>query len=157
MRWKLDTHSIQCIFFGYNDKSKAYQLMTTNKIFGCKAHAFIHKETRWKLDTHSIYCIFLGYNDKSKAYRLMTTNGPQILTSRDIIFYETHMKSHITSFNKMMKLKKNPYLMQTFFSSTWLKFQTLKFNHQMYLKIVLKIHSKISQQYHSKHNFKHFY
>ncbi len=79
--------------FGYNDKSKAYQLMTTNKISRCKARAFIHKEMRWKLDTHSIYCIFLGYNDKSKAYRLMTTNGPQILTSRHIIFYETHMKS----------------------------------------------------------------
>ncbi len=54
---------------------------------------FIHKEMRWKLNTHSIYCIFFGYNDKSKAYQLLTTNRPQILTSRDIIFHETHMNS----------------------------------------------------------------
>jgi hypothetical protein len=43
---------------------------------------------------YTFYLLYvLGYNDKSKAYQLMTTNGPQILTSRDIIFYETHIKS----------------------------------------------------------------
>jgi len=54
------------------------------KIFGCKFHAFIHKETRWNLDTHSTQCIFLGYNDESKAYNLMTTIGCQVLISKDV-------------------------------------------------------------------------
>jgi hypothetical protein len=33
MRWNLDRHSIQCIFLGYSDESKAYNLMTTS---GCQ-------------------------------------------------------------------------------------------------------------------------
>jgi hypothetical protein len=96
--------------FGCNDKSNTYQLMTTNKIFGCKAYAFIHKETRWKLDTHFIYCIFLSYNDKSKAYRLMITNGPQNLTSKNIIFDETHMKSTYNFIQQDDKMEKDSLL-----------------------------------------------
>lgn len=54
------------------------------KIFGCKFHAFIHKETWWNPYTHFIQCIFLSYNDESKAYNLMTTSGCQVLISKDV-------------------------------------------------------------------------
>nr|PNR60462.1 hypothetical protein PHYPA_003255 [Physcomitrium patens] len=86
------------------------------KIFGCKAHVFISKETRKKLDSHSQEAIFLGYSEESKAYRLINIQSQQILISRDILFNEnlhdsktiTYLQKHNEELLLDLELLKHP-------------------------------------------------
>jgi hypothetical protein len=57
-RWKLDTHSIQCIFLGYSEESKAYKLMTTSGEQVLIVRDIIFYETH-KKSTHN----FIQQND----------------------------------------------------------------------------------------------
>jgi hypothetical protein len=65
------------------------------RVFGCKAHVFIHKEKRHKLDSHSHECIFFRYSERSKVYHLMHTHDIKIVIFKDVIFnksFVTHQE-----------------------------------------------------------------
>lgn len=65
------------------------------RIFGSKAMVHIPKQCRKKLDSKSKECIFVGYSEDSKAYRLYDPANRSIVTSRDVVFFETEISTNV--------------------------------------------------------------
>lgn len=58
------------------------------RVFGCKAMVHVPKQKRSKLSKKSVQCILVGYSSESKAYRLFNPLTKEIITSRDVDFFE---------------------------------------------------------------------
>lgn len=58
------------------------------RVFGCKAMVHIPKEKRKKLEKKSVDGILVGYSTESKAYRIYNPRTKDVITSRDVIFFE---------------------------------------------------------------------
>lgn len=58
------------------------------KVWGCVAFTHIPEQKRSKLDFKSRKGIFMGYDLQRKAYKVWIPETSDMLTSRDVIFYE---------------------------------------------------------------------
>lgn len=67
---------------------------TRLKTFGCLANATKLTPPKDKFGARAHKYIFLGYVPGTKGYRLFDIEAQQILTSRDVIFYETTFPFH---------------------------------------------------------------
>lgn len=58
------------------------------RVFGCEAHAYVHRHDRNKLDSKSKKCYFVGYTEDSRSYRLWDPVKKKIVITRDVVFNE---------------------------------------------------------------------
>ena len=58
------------------------------RMFGCKADMYVPEQKRSKMDLKMKECFMLGYCLNQKGYRLWEPTRQQVLTARDVVFFE---------------------------------------------------------------------
>ena len=60
------------------------------RVFGCLCYVNTLKANRKKLDPRAHPCIFIGFKSNTKGYIVYNLHSHDIITSRNVIFYEDH-------------------------------------------------------------------